>query len=68
VADAQDRATALAKLNNVQRGEVVSISEVPNAQPIPLAYEATNTAASAGPIQPGNLEMHVQVQVTYAIQ
>lgn len=63
VADAQARAEDLAKLSGYQLGGLLSISEDVGGSPAPLA----NTT-SVAPIQPGQLELHSQVQVTYALQ
>jgi hypothetical protein len=70
VADAQAKAEELAGLSNVQVGQVVSISEIVAGGPIPLfnAPAAEGLGGGAGPISPGELEMKVQLQVTYAIQ
>ena len=68
IADAQARADDLAKLSSVQRGEVQSISEVIGANPIPLGGASATAYASAVPIQPGDLEVHMQVQVTYTVR
>jgi uncharacterized protein YggE len=63
VADAQARAVDLAQLSGLQAGGVLSISEVSGDGPVPIA-----NALGAGPsIQPGQLEIHSRVQVTYAI-
>jgi uncharacterized protein YggE len=63
-ADAQARAEDLAKLGGVQLGEILSISESTGGGPVPVA----NTLSSAAPIQPGQTEVHTQIQVIYAIQ
>jgi len=63
VADAQSRAEDLAKLTGYQLGGLLSISEDTGGGPAHLA-NVLNTV----PIQPGQLELHSQVQVTYALQ
>jgi uncharacterized protein YggE len=63
-ADAQARAKDLAKLGGVQLGEILSISESTGGGPVPVA----NALSSAAPIQPGQTEVHTQIQVIYAIQ
>jgi uncharacterized protein YggE len=70
VEDAQTKAAELAGLANVQVGSVISISEIIAGGPIPLfnAPAAEGLGGGAGPISPGELEMKVQLQVTYAIQ
>jgi uncharacterized protein YggE len=69
MADAQNRADQLAKSSGVQRGEVLSMSEVISSVPIPRPGIMAAQVESAGvPIQPGSSEIHAQVQVVYAIQ
>jgi uncharacterized protein YggE len=73
VADAQSRAAELAKLNNVQVGQVLSVSEVIGGGSVPfgMAYESAAVAGmggGGGPISPGELEVAVQLQITYAIE
>ena len=63
-ADAQARAEDLAKLGGVQLGEILSISESTGGGPVPVA----NALSSTAPIQPGQIEVHTQIQVIYAIQ
>jgi uncharacterized protein YggE len=63
-ADAQARAEDLAKLGGVQLGEILSISESTGGGPVPVASAFSSTA----PIQPGQTEVHTQIQVIYAIQ
>ena len=76
VADALAKAEELAGLNNVQLGEVVSVSEVIGGGPsgyypgfarVPVAPEGMG-GGGGGPISPGELEMAAQLQVTYAIE
>jgi uncharacterized protein YggE len=68
------RATAeeLATLNGVTLGEVISVSEVIVGGPIPLinaSYAAEGIGGgAAGPLSPGEVEITVQLQVSYAIQ
>jgi uncharacterized protein YggE len=71
VNDAQAKAQELAGLNGVTLGEVVQVSEV-----VPVAGPLFDTASYAqgvggggvGPISPGEIEVTVQLQVSYAIQ
>ena len=71
VADAQARAQALAQLTGVKLGDVVSVSEVITGGPGPIFYDAAAKVGLGGggaPIQPGQLEVSVQVQVSFAIE
>jgi len=74
VADARSKAEELAQLNNVTVGEVISISEVVGgaAGYYPGSFRglpaAEGMGGGGGPISPGELEMQVQLQITYAIQ
>jgi uncharacterized protein YggE len=68
VADAKVRAETLAKLNGVSVGEVLTVSEaVGGVGPL---YERASVVGLGGgtPIPPGEFEVNVSVQVTYAIQ
>lgn len=70
IADAKAKAEELAELTGVSLGEVVSISEV-----ISNGYFASNFALNASmplggaatPISPGELQLSMQLQVSYAI-
>jgi len=68
VADARARAEDLARLANLSLGPVLALSEGATG-PQPVA-EAAGGAGGAvePPISPGETEVSVQVQVTYAIQ
>ncbi|HEY4689155.1 MAG TPA: SIMPL domain-containing protein [Anaerolineae bacterium] len=70
VADAKARAESLAQLNGVELGEVAAISEVITGIPGPIVYEraALGLGGGGAPIQPGQLEVTMQVQVSFAIQ
>ena len=69
MADAQVRADQLAKSSGVQRGEVLSMSEVISSTPSPRPrMMAAQIESSAVPIQAGSSEVQAQVQVVYAIQ
>jgi uncharacterized protein YggE len=63
VADAQAQAEDLANLSGLQLGSLLSISEKPGGGSVPVA----SSALGAAPIQPGQIEIHSQVQVTYAM-
>jgi uncharacterized protein YggE len=66
VANARTRATELARLSGVELGDVLTVSEVIGAGPVPMvAYER---AASGGGIAPGELRLSTQVQISFAIQ
>jgi uncharacterized protein YggE len=67
VADAKARAESLAELAGVQVGDVLSISEVIGG-PVPIAArEAVSGMGLAAPIEVGELEVSLSVQVTYVI-
>jgi uncharacterized protein YggE len=70
VKDAQARATELAQAAGVTLGDLVQISNVVTGGPVlPYAMEKSAMAASVGNgIQPGELEMSMQVQVIYQIK
>ena len=75
VADARSKAEELAELNNVAVSEVISISEVIGGAEGYYAggFRGLSVAegmggGGAGPISPGELEMMVQLQITYSIQ
>ncbi len=69
VADAQARADDIAKLNNLSRGDVITMTE--GTIPTPLTIQDTALRAQGGggggpPIEIGTLEIHIRVQITYA--
>ena len=69
IADAKARAQDLAGLTGVTLGDVISVSEVIGG-PTPVfaaAVEARSLAAPV-PIQTGELEVNMNVQITYAIK
>mgnify|MGYP001150845571 CR=1 FL=1 len=66
VADARARAEELAELAGVELGDVLTISEVIGGGVMPVAYE--RAAMGGGGIAPGELQLAMQVQVTFAIQ
>ncbi len=70
VADARARAISLAQLSGVELGEVVIVSEVIGG-PGPIFYDRAAIGLGGGggaPIQPGQLEVSMQVQVSFAIK
>lgn len=73
VQDALRRARELARLNGVQLGNVVSVSEVVGSQGGMISNSFRDSvmgkgAGGGGPISPGEMELTMQIQVTYAIQ
>ena len=70
VADARTRAEGLADLAGVKLGKPISVSETTGTPPIPLraAVPMTGGAESTTPIQAGELEVSVTVDVLYAIE
>jgi len=69
VEDARARAESLAELNGVQVGDVLSISEViTGAGPVYERAAAAVPYGAGAPIEPGELEVQMSVQITYAIQ
>lgn len=71
VANAKAHAQSLAELSGVQLGEVAAVSEVITGGPGPVFYERAAAGLGGGggaPIQPGQLEVSMQVQVSFAIQ
>lgn len=68
VADAQAKAAELAELNGVGVGNVVAISEVIGATPFFSNAMAMGMGGGAGPsIQPGQLDLSLQLQITYEL-
>jgi uncharacterized protein YggE len=65
-ADAQERATALATLAGVTLGEVQSITEMNNGGFFPPTADRAMGGGGAA-IQPGQLQVNVQLQVTFGI-
>jgi len=67
VADARARAESLAKLADVSVGDVLTISEVTGGA-VPVYYDSVKGAGAGTPIEAGQLEVQMSVQVTYAIR
>jgi uncharacterized protein YggE len=69
VADAKERAAALAKAAGVSVGSVLTMSEVSAPEPTPITYNAADALSGAvkTPVQVGTTEVQVTVQVTFAI-
>jgi uncharacterized protein YggE len=70
MADARTRAEDLAELAGVKLGKPISVTESASAPPTPFSERATMGAGGqeATPIQPGELEVSVTVDVLYAIE
>jgi uncharacterized protein YggE len=75
VADARSKAEEMAELNNVAVGQVISISEVVGGPEgfYGGGFRGLSAAeglggGGAGPVSLGELEMVVQLQITYGIQ
>ncbi|OGO05470.1 MAG: hypothetical protein A2Y60_04480 [Chloroflexi bacterium RBG_13_54_9] len=72
MADAKAKAERLASLANVKLGKPIYISEGGGFIPIPYSLEAAALGKGASdvstPISPGELEVQLNVQVTYAIE
>jgi uncharacterized protein YggE len=66
VADARERAKALAEASGVSLGRVTAIVEGGGSAPMPLAMAAKAADAST-PIEPGTQDVTAQVSVTFAI-
>jgi uncharacterized protein YggE len=66
VADAQERAGALAELAGIDLGPVLSMSEVVGGGGV-ISVTREMAASAGGPISPGEVEVSYQVQVVYAI-
>jgi len=69
IADAKARAASLAQLSGVSVGEVLAISEVVGGPgPIYVERVAMGLGGGGTPIEPGELQVSLSVQVSYAIQ
>ena len=71
VENAKATAEELATLNGVTLGEVTSVSEVITSEPLlsTASYAAEGIGGgAAGPLSPGEVEVTVQLQVSYATQ
>jgi len=66
VADAKARAESLARLSGVELGEVVLVSEVIGG-PVPVVA-ARALGGGGASIEPGQLEVSMQVQMSFAIK
>jgi hypothetical protein len=73
VADAQAKAKELATLNDVEVGDVVSVSEVIGGRGGYYTSVVRETAVAGmggggGPIAPGELELTLQLEIVYTVQ
>jgi len=68
VTDAKARAEELAQLNGVQLGEVLTVSEVIGGSAYPMYRDAVGLGGGGTPVQPGELEMSMSIQITYAVK
>jgi uncharacterized protein YggE len=68
VQDAKKRAENLAKLEGVTLGSIVSVSESSSGFPGPITANAFGIGGGGTPIQPGQLDVTVSLQVTYSIK
>jgi uncharacterized protein YggE len=68
VADAKLRAEELAQLNGLQLGEVLTVSEVIGSSAYPMYRDAVGMGGGGTPVQPGELEMSVSIQIMYAVK
>ena len=66
--DAKARAQALASALGAQLGRGVSITETAIPQPVPMARTAAFAEATAVPVAAGELEITVQIQVTWELR
>jgi uncharacterized protein YggE len=70
IEDAQAKAAELAELTGTTVGQVVSVSEIIGAglySPSFAVYDRAMGGGAAAPIAPGQLELTMQIQVTYAL-
>ena len=68
IADARDKADTLAKAGGVSLGDAISITEGGGVQPVQASPAAASGPAAQTPIQPGELDVTVTVNVTWAIR
>lgn len=66
--DAKARAQALASALGAQLGRIVSITETAIPQPVPMARAPAFAEAAAVPVAAGELEITVQIQVTWELR
>lgn len=72
IADAKEKAQTLAKSGGVSLGEAITINEGGGVQPVPVQTLAdrdrsVGAAGAPTPVQPGELDVTINVTVTWAI-
>ncbi|MCC7355495.1 MAG: SIMPL domain-containing protein [Anaerolineae bacterium] len=68
VADAKAKAQELAKLNDVKVGQVISVSEVVGGPVFSAALSKAEGLGGGTPVEPGEMEFTLQLQIVYAIE
>lgn len=70
VTDAQARADDIAKLNNLSRADVITMIEGTTQTPLTIESAQLKGLGGGGgpPVEAGTLEIHVRVQITYAVK
>lgn len=71
IADARERAAAIAKLSQIELGEVISVSEVIGSGgrggPMPMAA-GMDYAKNASPVESGEIQFEGRIEVVYSIK
>ena len=68
ILDAKARAQSLARLSDVTLGSVMIVSEVINGGPVFYDRAALGMGGGGSPIQPGQLEVSMQIQMSFTIE
>jgi uncharacterized protein YggE len=68
VADASARADELARVSDVQVGQVRSINQLDSSSPGPIVEAAVGKGGASTPIESGSIEYQARVQIIYTIQ
>ena len=68
IADARNKADSLAKAAGVKLGRIISISEGSVGAFPPNVFADSRAVPAAAPIEPGELQVQVQVNVVFAIE
>ncbi|WP_376789678.1 SIMPL domain-containing protein [Thermoflexus sp.] len=66
--DAKARAQALASALGAQLGRITHITETASPWPVPMARASASLEAAAAPVAAGELEITVQIQVTWELR